>query len=689
MSLNLNHLGRYISALSIGKLPTQSQLDLILKALLDSPIFIDPSSEIIDSLKTFIEAFRRFTDSKNAHNQFQRLLHAASNLVLEPIIESPSTSQGLPTPQELSQSILDFLNILFTSNQFRSLINDTIDLFIQIILPNQTSSKNPQELIDNISNSLVSILIRIDNNLKSKLFKTISTLFSWISDYIDHFDEEIHQNVEINEIFETGFDLICQFTKEENWNEFGEVLSEILKILKNDQGLKKIGDEFQNLISESINNSQLIYTSTFYKRLESILIKLWKEIQPKPNPNYQKPIQKPIEKITQIIKRMKDEIINDQISINLIQSLGELVQHFQFDELEKSVSGVKRKVSRSKIWYELWVYLVPKLLAMIQEIPLPRIEFVSREFEFAIDPLTLRSMSGFMPDQIRFTNKNVVDFKHTAPRTITESSTRTSSITSTQTLILKGLRLFTKDVGFYFKKKIDPEKSWLSRMTTSEFEDEGLLDVFVGMGTEDGISCVMEIEIGGNEENEDERLLKVKATHFDVQGLSLYPHDSTHPVLNWFLKPGLALYLQSKLSETVESYISHQLQLLEELVHEIQSRWDRSRVSKPSTSSEETEEGGGGSKKKLYGTNLKIEAEDKSYVISIGIGDNLLKGKGIGGRRGGDLKRVKEIAGGVVEEARMAVQQKLERVDEFVEAVEQGRERGESEDDWKSDAFNL
>lgn len=611
MSLNLNHFGKFISALSIGKLPTQSQLDTILKALLDSPIFLDSSSEIIDSLSTFLESFRQFGNSKNAGNQFQRLLHATSNLELEPIIELPSTSQRLPTPQELSQSILDFLNLCFSSTEFRTLINDTIDLFIQIIIPN-TSSKNPQDLIDEISKSLVSILLRINDTFKTNLLNTFSKAFSIVSDYAYHLSDEIDKN-EVSEVYEIGFDLVCQFTGKEKWDEFGESLSLILEILKNDPDLKKIGDDFQNLISESINHSDILYTSTFYKRLETILTKLWNHTKPEK-------FQTPIQKLINIINQMKSEIIDDELSIKLIQSSAKLVNHFQVEEIEKSVKGVKRKVSKSRIWRELWVYLLPKLLAMIQEIPLPRIEFVSREIEFAIDPLTLRSMSGFMPDQIRLTNKNVLEFKHTAPRTTTASSVRTSSITSTQTLVIKGLRLFTKDVGFYFKKKRDPEKGWLSRWTTSEFEDEGLLDVFVGMGTDDGISSVMEIEIGENSEKEAGRLFKLKSTHFDVQGLSLYPHDSTHPVLNWFLKPGLALYLQSKLSETVESYISHQLQLLEELIEGIQSRWDRSRSAKPSSSPPEEGEEAGGVKKKLYGTNLKIEAEDKSYVISIGVG---------------------------------------------------------------------
>ncbi|EGG07745.1 uncharacterized protein MELLADRAFT_62438 [Melampsora larici-populina 98AG31] len=685
MSLNLNHFGKFISALSIGKLPTQSQLDLILNSLLESPIFIDSTSEIVDSLKAFLECFRQFGNSKNAQDQFQRLLHATSNLDLEPIIEPPSTSKRLSTPQEVSQSILDFLHLLFSSTDFRNLINDTIDLLIQIIIPNQ-KSKNLQDLIDEISKSLVSILIRINHTLKINVLNSLSRLGEVLGEYADYLSDEIDGHKEVSEVFEIGFDLVCQFTGKEKWNEFGESLKEVLEILKNDKELKKLSDEFHKLISESLENSELVYTSTFYKKLESILTKFWQHIKPEK-------FQTPIQKLIKLISQMKEEIINDELSIKLIKSLADLIGQFQFDVLEKSVGGVKRKVSKSRIWKELWVYLLPKILAMIQEIPLPRIEFVSREFEFAIDPLTLRSTSSFMPDQIRLTNKNVLNFKHTSPLTTTSSSIHTSSITSTQTLVIRGLRLYTKDVGFYFQKKIDPVKSWLSRLTTSVFEDEGLLDVFVGMGNEDGISLVMEIEIGENEnenrDKKDARLFKVKTTHFDVQGLSLYPHDSTHPVLNWFLKPGLALYLQSKLSETVESYITHQLQLLEELIDQIQTRWDRSRSSKPSTSPQEEGEEGEGPKKKLYGTNLKIEAEDKSHVISIGIGDNLLKGKGIGGRKGGDLKRVKEIAGTVVEEARVAVQNKLQKVDEFVEAVEEGRKEGVDENDWKSDAFDL
>lgn len=115
-----------------------------------------------------------------------------------------------------------------------------------------------------------------------------------------------------------------------------------------------------------------------------------------------------------ILDQIRIQIIQDQSSLNLIQALNQLLSHFHQIELGTSIhQSIDFKKLGIQLWNKLLIYLIPKLLNMVQvspwsslsllglwtkawylstnkqpqqkEIPLPRIEFVSREIDFAID----------------------------------------------------------------------------------------------------------------------------------------------------------------------------------------------------------------------------------------------------------------------------------------------------------------
>lgn len=136
-----------------------------------------------------------------------------------------------------------------------------------------------------------------------------------------------------------------------------------------------------------------------------------------------------------------------------------------------------------------------------------------------------------MPNLIRFNHHSQIEFKHLTPQTTSETHSNTTSTRFTQTVIINGLRLFTKDVGFYFKKKRDPKSSLITQWFSTEFEDEGLLDLFIGMGTDDGINCSFEIEMGDGlreQESQSTRFFKLKKTHVDVQVRKIFLKKSFH-----------------------------------------------------------------------------------------------------------------------------------------------------------------
>jgi hypothetical protein len=78
-----------------------------------------------------------------------------------------------------------------------------------------------------------------------------------------------------------------------------------------------------------------------------------------------------------------------------------------------------------------------------------------------------------------------------------QGSTKTISFrpTTRQKISVVGLRVLSKNVGFYFHKKVDQEKSMVAqKLDFTNFEDEGKLDIFLGMGEQDGLSFDVELD---------------------------------------------------------------------------------------------------------------------------------------------------------------------------------------------------
>ncbi|KAG0149224.1 hypothetical protein CROQUDRAFT_653774 [Cronartium quercuum f. sp. fusiforme G11] len=652
-SLHLNHLTRFTAAISIGKLPTQVQLESILDSLLGSALFEEPSTELISALAGFLRAFRDFTHSKNPKNQFQTLLYAASHhLTLAPILDPPSTSQHLPTPQELSHALLNLLHIILSSESFRNLLDSTYSLLAQIG-KGAPDDNRPQELIDEISRSLVSILVGIKSHLSATLRETLAAIATYGWRYADHIEEQ----AELTEVCEIAFECVCGFTGREPWTDLAEAVRKLI----DDRAVIEIRDQLYRLLSQAMEDDERIYDPSFYRSFQSLLIRLWDTTKPEQ-------LSEPL----RILKEIRDRIVTDEKSVALVVSLADLAGHFNIEEASQQSGALSKRV-----WRDLVLAILPKLLAMVKEIPLPRIEFVSNSVQLAIDPLGLRSTTSFMPTYLRYTSHTTITLEkppitERASTTIDVPSPSPSpSLVSRHTLTIRGLRLYTKDVGFYVEKK----------SCLVKFSDEGLVDVFVGMGTDDGLSCAFELVF------DDEHWLKVKATHVEVQGLGFFPHHSSHPVLNWFLKRGLALFVQSKLASTLESHLAHQLKQLEDLVVRIRARYSNAPGPRPDQNPDEGDKDDKRrAKMKVEGVGLRIEADDGSYVIGIGLGDRLLEGKGLPGIKRG-MEQVKEAAG---EAASEAVGQVQAKVNGLAKAVQEGlRDGSEEEEEWRSDAFEV
>lgn len=193
-------------------------------------------------------------------------------------------------------------------------------------------------------------------------------------------------------------------------------------------------------------------------------------------------------------------------------------------------------VDGSGVWNDVSSVFLPRILNALHEVPLPRVEYVSKDVDLIIDNVRFTSAS-FIPDLTHFTStidlinkKGPVAFH--------------SHFNNTTTLSIGGLRLQARDISYYINKKT----GWIG------LKDAGLLDIFVGSerdDAEDGLDITISLEKA--DEKDIESYFVVKDVKVEVAGFNIRVHHSQHFIRNFFARPALRSYLESSFVSAVSS----------------------------------------------------------------------------------------------------------------------------------------
>lgn len=88
--------------------------------------------------------------------------------------------------------------------------------------------------------------------------------------------------------------------------------------------------------------------------------------------------------------------------------------------------------------------ILPRLVGLVKEIPVPRVEFQSEFVDFVVDDITFESAS-FVPDNIRVVNHNDL--------LLTQGfAAYAADFDSSVRLHVDGLRLHAKDIAYWARR---------------------------------------------------------------------------------------------------------------------------------------------------------------------------------------------------------------------------------------------
>jgi hypothetical protein len=198
---------------------------------------------------------------------------------------------------------------------------------------------------------------------------------------------------------------------------------------------------------------------------------------------------------------------------------------------------------REELWRDLVAWVVPKILKALRNVPMPRVEYMDRNVDLALDSFVLASTDGedtstsasasFPPDRVELQNWNEVPLGDDGGL---QTGTRT-----TARIHVDGLRVSATAVGYYLRYK----GWWMG------YSDEGVLDVSVGGANTDGLVVDIDLETDSNgwrpsisgEVNSDfdKPFFVVTSVHTIIPELSFTFSKSKHWILNkLFVRPILS-----------------------------------------------------------------------------------------------------------------------------------------------------
>lgn len=253
-----------------------------------------------------------------------------------------------------------------------------------------------------------------------------------------------------------------------------------------------------------------------------------------------------------------------------------------FDMETRRLTVVGKELMMDTYWK-----LVPSLLTIIGNVPLPRIEFTSPQVDAALDDLQIEAIS-LLPSRIRFEAREVFEWNSVEPSE-TEAAVKQTKLQAT------GLRLAVKQASFFFREKFTQVSSpWLNyvccalprkedQTTLSGREEDGhlgayreqaLLDLGLFGRSKSLQGAEVTVDLGPAAKHDQTRFLHVNAATVSLSnsfGLKL--RRSHHYIVNTLItEPILTPIMRIVLEKVGGALLEQGLQSIDERLYDVHLR---------------------------------------------------------------------------------------------------------------------
>lgn len=244
-------------------------------------------------------------------------------------------------------------------------------------------------------------------------------------------------------------------------------------------------------------------------------------------------------KLQKELEALVNGITNDKATQRLVTSLENLgsslasAGQIGFGALRAEGQGLYRDFAD---------VLVPRLISLVKEIPVPRVEYKSEDVDIVIDDIKLESAS-FIPDSIRIVQNNDLRFTQGYATCKSWSQPLGSRLTKDASEYDASLRLRVSGVHFAASNIA----FWLSKKTGfMPYEDAGLLDLTFG---HKGIS--FDVTLENANEDDQETFFTVKGVAVSISDFDFKVRENDQWLATWFAKPVLKAFVKVSASQAI------------------------------------------------------------------------------------------------------------------------------------------
>lgn len=287
-------------------------------------------------------------------------------------------------------------------------------------------------------------------------------------------DTQIRENEHMDQAWSILKEII-ESAADKSLDDLFNAAKKVLEDMRNDERLSKYFQELGQYIERALHDEGYVLSRKASRRADE----LYDEGQQLLESNAA--WKKDADQLMKELNAYSTAFSADPLTAELIDNLQALNEDL-IDFKDQTIYALKGKADT--IYSDLFRVLVPRIIATIRQIPMPRVEYTSEKLDVVIDDLKLESLS-FIPDLVRITNHNDLALEQ-------GYAAYACSLNSNLRLRVEGLRFNAKDIAYYFNHK---SSSWFRR-----WEDSGLLSLDLSKG--DGLCFDVELESASEDDRE-------------------------------------------------------------------------------------------------------------------------------------------------------------------------------------------
>ncbi|WVF68948.1 hypothetical protein IAT40_003722 [Kwoniella sp. CBS 6097] len=413
-----------------------------------------------------------------------------------------------------------------------------------------------EEARDQLIQRLQQVVTQAQSNPQYR--RALSTIVNLFKKYAHKAEEALDEtkkksNVEDDDekVLQAGRDLKAFVEKVSN-KSLDDVISASQKAaedVKNDDKLSAYFKELEAFFDRVLYQPGYVVSQRAYRKASSLYDDGQSLIAE--NPQWKADAAELQDQLEAVVKGVSNDGPTNKL-VQAIESLGDSLAH------AGKVGVGSLRAEGQGLYRDFMDVIVPRLIGLVKEIPVPRVEYKSEDVDLVIDDIKLESAS-FIPDNIRFVQHNDLRFTQ-------GYATYASEYDASVRLRVQGLHFHASNIAFWVNLKSG----------FMPFEDSGLLDIKFGP---QGISFDVTLE-NANEEDQ-ETFFTVKDVQVWISGFDFEISKNQKWLATWMAKPVLKAFVKRNLTHALEAQIAEYLRVADFRMYGLQQRAIAATNAKP------------------------------------------------------------------------------------------------------------